>query len=256
LPVEANVDYVRHSKAQRMIAGMTPGTVLVLPLDEKLNYLAPLTTVHHFYPLLNGVSGHLPPSNGLIFQALRAQDWGRRQADLLRVLDVRYIVIDHRNPASTPDADVKLQRFLDDNAFVSDRLTSPVEGLSVVNIGRPEDGGVSAGPGLGTFEYTHTTQRGPQGAEAFVRISRTAAPILTSREGREMEIEITAYDQQGDRLWATRMCRRLPDLWLRGQIVEVPIKIPSPRERSTARLTIQLRQAHLGVEHQLEIMLP
>jgi hypothetical protein len=95
LPFEKNGDYWRHLEAQTVIRALPPGVVVVLPIERRLNYLVPLTTWPHFYPLVNGVSGHLPPINGRIFETLSASEWGGAQAALLRLLEVRYVVVDH-----------------------------------------------------------------------------------------------------------------------------------------------------------------
>jgi hypothetical protein len=204
LPYEANGDYQRHVRAEQAIAALGPGVVLVLPLEWKLNYLAPLTTWPHFYPLVNGVSGHMPPANRRILDTLSAPEWGADQAELLRVLDVRYLVVDHMNTGAPMPSDKALRRFLDTHGFSTERVWSHRDGISVLVI-RSRAGAADLVPGAapGAFEYSHTVDRGRGRLEVFLWVRRTAGPVLTAREGRQMSVQVDGYDREG---------RRMPDM--------------------------------------------
>ncbi len=140
LPMEENPDYSRHRQVQREIARRAPGTVLVLPIEDRLNYLAPLTTAVHFYPLVNGVSGYLPHKNGDIFDAFRADVWGDTQAHLLRKMRVRHVVLDHRKSANpSPEVLKRLDETLARLGFDVETAYFPQSDITLLEI-KPTEG--------------------------------------------------------------------------------------------------------------------
>ncbi len=103
LPYLRATEYLRLRSAMAATASRAArGADVVLPLDRRLNYAAPAASAGAFRPLLNGVSGYLPPSNGRAFDLLAQRGWGAEQALLLRRLGVTRVLLDRRLLASEP----------------------------------------------------------------------------------------------------------------------------------------------------------
>ena len=257
IPVQENADYLRHRTLQQAIAAMPPGVVLVLPLDVELNYLAPLTTTSHFYPLVNGVSGHLPGPNGWIFDRLREEAWDARHADLLRALDVRYVVLDRTKPAPQWLLEANgLAEFFRRHRFDVEEITLPGEEIALFEIDSPQQRERSNSDGPSEFEFNHTLTEKEKSLEIFLWVA-TASPLtMIPKKGRELEITIRGYDSSGERIWKRKVSRRLPNFMPRGYAVAVPIAIPDKEEENTRRLKIRIRQRELGIKQNYSILIP
>jgi hypothetical protein len=97
LPYRVPEDYVRLRRAMlATVAESAPGSDLVLPICDPLNYAAPLASVGSYRPLLNGKSGYLLPPNGRIFDLLSERPFGSDQVEVLRTFRVTRLLLDRR----------------------------------------------------------------------------------------------------------------------------------------------------------------
>jgi hypothetical protein len=97
LPYRVPEDYVRLRRAMlATVAESAPGSDLVLPICDPLNYAGPLASVGSYRPLLNGKSGYLLPANGRILDLLSERPFGSDQAELLRTFRVTRLLLDRR----------------------------------------------------------------------------------------------------------------------------------------------------------------
>lgn len=97
LPYQRAEEYLRLRAAmQNSFAEVEPGVDLVLPINDRLNYAAPLASVGPFRPILNGKSGYLLPRNGLIFELFTQRPFTLSHVEGLRALRVSRILVDRR----------------------------------------------------------------------------------------------------------------------------------------------------------------
>jgi hypothetical protein len=64
-----------------------------------------------------------------------------------------------------------------------------------------------------------------------------------------MSVQVDGYDREGRRIWTRRFERRLPDAWLRDQVVDVSVEVPPRRVPDTARVEVHVAQPWFGLEH-------
>ena len=250
LPVSDNVDYTRHLVAHKEIARRKPGPVLVLPIETELDYLVPLSSWPHFNPIVNGVTGHLPHSNGLLKESFGAREWTDTQVELLHWLGIRYIVVDHSKPdLFPPEAFENLTGLLEEGGFVvkanymQDVQITLVEIEDTTSTERPVPAKTVS------IDYNHTVNLARDPPEILLWLTNRRGPQLIPSKGRKLDVRIRSYDAGGEKLDTTESSVYLPPFWLRGQTVAVPIPYPRGKAERVASFQVRVKQDHLSERH-------
>ena len=100
LPYLPSVEYDRLQVAMSAASPPAPGADLILPVESSSGYAAPLASAPLFRPIVNGVSGYLPPANSRIFEVLKEKDFGPMQSQVLRLLRVSRVLLDRTRIAA------------------------------------------------------------------------------------------------------------------------------------------------------------
>lgn len=103
-PIPLPTEYLRLRQAFQATNAAVghDGTDLVLPINDAINYAAPLASTGPFRPLVNGKSGYLLPENARIFDNLSVAAPGPTLVDTLCSLSVTRLFVDRQRVG--PDA--------------------------------------------------------------------------------------------------------------------------------------------------------
>lgn len=241
LPLEGNPDYARHLRIEEKIGDKQRGPILVLPLDDLLNYLVPLTTAPHFYPTLNGVTGYLPGVNSTIFQRFREPAWGAKQKELLRWLRVRYVVVDRRAPSKEPLPEV--ESALRDFGFTFEKTEHPKEEITVFKID----------PYAGEYEVNQMVTPKKKRTELYIWMTKTGLPMELPPSGRKVRLTGRGYDEKDEQIWKGEVEFLLPQFWLPDYTSGGVLRIPKREASRMRRVKFRLTQDEMGFRNEGEL---
>lgn len=233
-----NPDYERHRVVHEALARKDPGVILVLPLDHDSAWLSQLASTAHFAPLVNGYSGHIPPSNGAIMTVLGKPEWGDEQADLLRWLQVRSVVVDRRRAAMSdaPPPD-HLETFLGDYDFLEAIEGFPLQEIDVYRLNAspcPREPVKNS-----DFEFWFDPKR-PEPRILFGYDNDGGGRLLTSSE-RGARLSIRGYGADENRLWKWVDKRDLPQFLVDGLWLDYSPSVDPELWRQTKYITLKFR---------------
>lgn len=238
-------DLRRYRQAHARIAAFdAPGAVLVLPADPATGFLAPLASTEHFRPLVNGASGYMPPDNGRLLDFLRQAEWTEVQPEILRWLDVRYVLIDRLAPGATA-VPLNLEERLREAGMLAAVYPDVAEGMDLMELsaGSAEIGDIWPEQRLWVNRLFIEERHSVVGV-----VSYAGPPHQLTVGERRLKVRLRGYDASGRRIWNRTFRARLPHFLLDGQLCGYEAELSERQWSATAEVLVEAWLPGLDLE--------